>query len=132
MNWAVIADTLGGINWAAWSFIVLMAVGYSYLMRLDKTVLLDMITDVNGKGYSPSFTYIGCFIVGAWLCWYLAVVEKYTESAATFALMMAGFVTGSILRGKTESNERTALKNADKLVPDPAPGTRTITDSTAP
>lgn len=109
-------DRIGSVDWAGWSFVALVAVGCMYLLLLNRDAsrfrLVDLISDGDGRGYSPSFTYVGCFVVGSWLCWYLAVSAQYTEAAATFAAMMAGFVTGSVLRGNTAAKERTAANNA--------------------
>jgi hypothetical protein len=127
---------VSAINWAGWSFILLIVAGCLYLLRLNndtsKFRLVDLITDSEGRGYSPSLTYVGCFLVGAWLCWYLALTGQYTEAAATFAAMMTGFVAGSVFRGHTASKERTAALNADRPIAEPQPGTVTTTERTEP
>lgn len=114
---------LGSVDWAGWSFVLLIALACLYLLRINNDSsrfrLVDLITDGDGRGYSPSFTYIGCFIIGSWLCWYLAVSAQYTESAATFAAMMAGFVAGSVLRGNTAAKERTAALGAANPTTEP-------------
>ena len=131
-----LTDTLATVDWAGWVFVVLIAIGGAYLLRLDRDAstfrLVDLISDADGKGYSPSLTYVGCFFIGSWLCWYLALTEQYTEAAGTFALMMAGFVTGSIMRGNTASKERTAALNSDRPIAEPQPGTTTTTERTEP
>jgi hypothetical protein len=112
----IAAEWIGSINWAGWSFVLLIVAGFLYLLRLNndtsKFRLVDLITDSEGRGYSPSFTYVGCFIVGAWLCWYFAVSKEYTESAATFGAMLTGFVVGSVWRGNTAAKERMAALNS--------------------
>ena len=131
-----LTDTLATVDWAGWVFVVLIAVGCLYLLRLDKDAskfrLVDLISDADGRGYSPSLTYVGCFLVGSWLCWYLALTGQYTEAAATFAAMMTGFVAGSVFRGNTASKERTAALNADRPIAEPQPGTVTTTERTEP
>lgn len=133
---AALTDTLAAVDWAGWVFVVLIAIGGAYLLRLDKDAskfrLVDLISDADGKGYSPSLTYVGCFLVGSWLCWYLALTGQYTEAAATFAAMMTGFVAGSVFRGNTASKERTAALNSDRPIAEPQPGTTTTTERTAP
>lgn len=133
---AALIDSLAAIDWAGWVFVALIAIGGAYLLRLDRDAskfrLVDLISDADGRGYSPSLTYVGSFLVGSWLCWYLALTEKYTESAAIFALMMTGFVTGSIMRGNTASKERTAALNSDRPISVPQPGTVTTTERTEP
>lgn len=127
---------LGAVDWAGWSFVLLIALACVYLLRINNDSsrfrLVDLITDGEGRGYSPSFTYVGSFVIGAWLCWYLAVSEQYTESAATFGVMMAGFVTGSVLRGNTAAKERTAALGADRPIAEPQSGTLTTTDRKTP
>lgn len=117
------ATQLLSVDWAGWSFVLLIVVACLYLLRINndesKFRLVDLITDGEGRGYSPSFTYVGCFVIGAWLCWYLAVSSQYTESAATFAAMMAGFVTGSWLRGNTAAKERIAALGAANPTTEP-------------
>ena len=133
---AALNGTLATVDWAGWVFVVLIAVGCLYLLRLDRDAskfrLVDLISDADGKGYSPSLTYVGCFLVGSWLCWYLALTGQYAESAATFAAMMAGFVAGSVFRGNTASKERTAALNSDRPIAEPQPGTTTTTERTPP
>lgn len=111
---------IDSIDWAGWSFVVLIVVACLYLLRINNDSsrfrLVDLITDGEGRGYSPSFTYVGSFVIGAWLCWYLALTGQYAESAATFAAMMAGFVAGSVFRGNTASKERTAALNSDRPI----------------
>lgn len=127
---------IAAVDWPAWVFVAANAVGAVYLLRLDKDASpfrsVDLISDADGRAYSPSFTYVGCFLVGAWLCWYLAVQGQYIESAGTFGLMMAGFVTGSVMRGNTAAKERTAAINADRPVVEPQSGTITTTERTEP
>ena len=127
---------LASVNWAGWVFVLLIALGCLYLLRLDRDSsrfrLVDLISDSEGRGYSPSFTYVGCFIVGSWLCWYLAVAGQYTESAGAFAAMMAGFVAGSVFRGNTAAKERTAALNAERPIAEPQPGTEITTKRTEP
>jgi len=131
-----LTDTLAAVDWAGWVFVVLIAIGGAYLLRLDRDAstfrLVDLISDADGKGYSPSLTYVGCFLVGSWLCWYLALTGQYAESAATFAAMMAGFVAGSVFRGNTASKERTAALNSGRPIAEPQPGTVTTTERTTP
>ena len=133
---ASLTDTLAAVDWAGWVFVALIAIGGAYLLRLDRDAstfrLVDLISDADGKAYSPSLTYVGCFFVGAWLCWYLALTGQYTESAATFTAMMAGFVAGSVFRGNTASKERTAALNSDRPISVPQPGTVTTTERTEP
>lgn len=131
------SDTAAAVDWPAWAFVVLIAAGCAYLLRLDKDPtsrfrLVDLISDGDGRGYSPSLTYIGSFLIGSWLCWYLALSEQFLESAGTFAAMLTGFVTGSVLRGSTAAKERTASLNADRPVAEPQPGTEIITKRTEP
>ena len=129
-------DSLAAVDWAGWVFVALIAIGGAYLLRLDRDAskfrLVDLISDADGKAYSPSLTYVGCFFIGSWLCWYLALTDQYTEAAATFAAMMTGFVAGSVLRGNTASKERTAAINADRPIAEPQPGTVTTTERTEP
>ena len=133
---APLIDSLAAVDWAGWVFVALIAIGGAYLLRLDRDAstfrLVDLISDADGKAYSPSLTYVGCFLVGSWLCWYLALTGQYAESAATFAAMMAGFVAGSVFRGNTASKERTAAINADRPIAEPQPGTTTTTERTVP
>ena len=133
---AALADTLSAVDWAGWVFVALIAIGGAYLLRLDRDAssfrLVDLISDADGKAYSPSLTYVGCFFIGSWLCWYLALTGKYVESAGTFTAMMAGFVAGSVFRGHTASKERTAALNSDRPIAEPQPGTVTTTERTAP
>ena len=114
---------LESIDWAGWSFVLLIVLACLYLLRINNDSsrfrLVDLISDGEGRGYSPSFTYIGSFVIGAWLCWYFAVSSQYTESAATFAAMMAGFVAGSVLRGNTAAKERTAALGAANATTEP-------------
>ena len=135
-HWLALAETLAAVDWAGWVFVALIAIGGAYLLRLDRDAskfrLVDLISDADGRGYSPSLTYVGCFLVGSWLCWYLALTEQYKEAAATFAAMMAGFVAGSVFRGHTASKERTAALNADRPIAAPQPGTVTTTERTEP
>lgn len=134
--WLDITNTLAAVDWAGWVFVALIAVGGAYLLRLDRDAstfrLVDLISDADGKAYSPSLTYVGCFFIGSWLCWYLALTGQYKEAAATFAAMMAGFVAGSVFRGHTASKERTAALNADRPIAEPQPGTVTTTERTEP
>lgn len=122
---------LGDIDWAGWSFVLLIVVGVLYLFRINNDTsrfrMVDLISDDRGRGYSPSFTYVGCFLIGSWLCWYLAISAQYLESAGVFAAMMTGFVTGSVLRGNTAAKERTAAINADRPMAEPQSGTVTTT-----
>lgn len=111
------------IDWAGWSFFALIVIACLYLLHINndasKFRLVDLISDSEGRAYSPSLTYVGCFVIGSWLCWYLAVSSQYTESAATFAAMMAGFVTGSWLRGNTAAKERIAALGAANATTEP-------------
>lgn len=104
--------TLLAIDWAGWSFVLLIVIACLYLLHINndasKFRLVDLITDADGRGYSPSLTYVGCFVIGSWLCWYLAVSGQYVESAGTFAAMMTGFVAGSVFRGNTAAKVRMA------------------------
>lgn len=130
------ASMFEAVDWAGWSFVLLIVLACLYLLHINndasKFRLVDLISDSEGRAYSPSLTYVGCFVIGAWLCWYLAVSAQYTESAATFAAMMAGFVAGSVFRGNTASKERTAAINADRPIAEPQPGTTTTTERTTP
>lgn len=136
MTGTPLIDSLAAVDWAGWVFVALIAIGGAYLLRLDRDAskfrLVDLISDADGRGYSPSLTYVGCFLVGSWLCWYLALTGQYAESAATFAAMMAGFVAGSVFRGNTASKERTAALNSDRPIAEPQPGTVTTTERTEP
>ena len=136
MTGTPLIDSLAAVDWAGWVFVALIAIGGAYLLRLDRDAskfrLVDLISDADGRGYSPSLTYVGCFFIGSWLCWYLALTGQYTESAATFAAMMTGFVAGSVFRGHTASKERTAALNADRPIAEPQPGTVTTTERTEP
>lgn len=100
------------VDWAGWSFVALIVIACLYLLHINndesKFRLVDLITDADGRGYSPSLTYVGCFVIGSWLCWYLAVSGQYVESAGTFAAMMTGFVAGSVFRGNTAAKVRMA------------------------
>ena len=131
-----LTETLATADWPAWAFVALIVAGCVYLLRLDQDTsrfrVVDLISDGEGRGYSPSLTYVGCFVVGSWLCWYLAVSAQYTESAATFAAMMTGFVAGSVLRGNTAAKERTASLNAERPLSEPQSGTTTTTERTEP
>ena len=102
-----LAEFLGLIDWAAASFVVLIGAACACLYRMDRDPnttfkMVQFISASDGTANSASLAYVGIFVVGSWLLFYLAIHDKDVD--ITFGAMMAGFVTGSIMRGRTAAN----------------------------
>lgn len=128
-TWATpFVEIASAVNWPAFVFVVFCGLLLAYLLRLDRDTgtgfrLTHLISDGDGHGYSPSFAYVGTFLIGSWLTWYLAVEQQYSQSAAAFAAMMTGFVAGSVFRGNTAAKERVDTVKAEKGTPEAKPVT---------
>lgn len=108
---ARLAEFLALVDWAAAAFVVLIGAAWLHLLRMDRDPatgfrMVQFITNPDGSGNSASLAYVGIFLIGCWLLFYLVIHDR--EVDLIFGAMMAGFVTGSIWRGATGSKERIA------------------------
>lgn len=114
------------VDFAAWTFPVLIAVAVGYLIRMDRDPdnpfrLTHLISDASGQGHSGYLAYTGAFLVSVWALWYVVISGEdqrdYTAAITVLGIIVGAFVAGGVVRQGIGVVER--ARQAKNKVPPP-------------
>lgn len=118
---AATAEFLSLVDWAAALFVVFVGLIWLHLLRMDDDKkndfkLVQFVTS-DGKGNSASLAYVGVFVLGAWLVFYLVTHDKDVE--VIFSAMLAAFGVVRVWTANIGSKERMANPGPPPTEPPP-------------
>ena len=116
------SDFLGVLLSINWVFLVVICgtvipLIYLYQVSADDSKswrFEQLVTDENGEAYSPSFTYMGVFVLGYLIALVLIAEKEWSYLLGLFGTMTTTFAAVVIWRGNTKAKVKIETVKAEK------------------